>query len=331
MVKRPILIITLGYIIGIIIGLYYKTSIVFFCVPIVLIIFILSKLKCRFNSKLNHYISILQVKRGIIIGLASLIISNTIVLMLNYLYEVKFEQIGENKFIAIVASEPKEKQYYRQYKIKLIQIGSKKEKNYSQINISLGYKDTYIYLNVNKGISLNYGDKIEVTGTLETIEGQRNYKGFNYRNYLKSIEIFGKIKSNSIKVINTSKINIIDLLTNKFSLHVKNVIRNNIQDSDNANLLLGILLGEDEEVPKEIIENFQNSSLSHILAVSGMHVSYIILGINFLFIKMKFNKKKIKILTIIFLIFFMNLTGGVPSVKRACIMSIMSIRCNIVI
>ena len=57
------------------------------------------------------------------------------------------------------------------------------------------------------------------------------------------------------------------------------------------------------------------------LAVSGSHIAYIITGFSFLLGKT--NKRFTKIFTIIFLIFFMALTGFTSSVIRACIMGIL--------
>lgn len=318
MVKRQILIILLGYIAGIIIGLYCKISIVLFIVPVIIISFILSKLKTK--NRLKHYINILGIKKYLVLVTISLIISNTIVLALNNSYETKFETINEAEFIATVISEPKEKKYYSQYKIKV-----------EKINQNDKYKNTCLYLNVNKGLNLEYGDKIRIIGTFENPEIQRNYGGFNYKEYLKSIGIYGTVKSNLVKTIGSGNVNKISLLANKVSNYIKNTIKNNIPNEDNQNLLLGILLGYNDELQNSIKEKFQDSSLSHILAVSGMHVSYIILGIGLIFDKLKFPKKITKILTIIILTFFIFLTGEVPSVKRACIMSIIGVRSYIII
>lgn len=323
MVKRPILIILLGYIAGIIIGLYCKISMVLFIIPLIAICFILNnklKTKNRLINKLKHYINILGIKKYLVLVIISLIISNTIVLALNHSYETKFEAIDEAEFIATVISEPKEKQYYLQYKIEV-----------EKINENDKYKNICLYLNVNKGLNLKYGDKIRFIGTFDNPEIQRNYGGFNYKEYLKSIGIYGTVKSNSARVIGNGNVSEIRLLANKVSNYIKNTVKNNIQNEDNQNLLLGILLGYDDELQNNIKENFQDSSLSHILAVSGMHVSYIILGIGLIFSKLKFPKKVTKILTIIILTFFIFLTREVPSVKRACIMSIIGVRSYITI
>ena len=72
-------------------------------------------------------------------------------------------------------------------------------------------------------------------------------------------------------------------------------------------------------------EYFKNSNLSHMLAVSGAHTSYVIMIVTFLMEKMKQNKRLSRYVTIIVLIIFCILTGATPSVERACIMAIYSI------
>ena len=69
------------------------------------------------------------------------------------------------------------------------------------------------------------------------------------------------------------------------------------------------------------MESFKLSSMSHILSVSGMHISYIILALTY--ILNKFPKRKRYIITILCLLFFMVLTRFQPSVVRAVIMASM--------
>ena len=214
---------------------------------------------------------------------------------------------------------PIEKQYSLKYKIKIESVNGNTNK----------YKNTYLYLNT-KTDDLKVGDKVKFIGKFKEPEIKRNYGGFNYKEYLKSIGIYGSVNSNYIKTIGNSKISKIKIFANKISSYIRTVIIENIKDENNQNLLLGILLGKDDNLEKNIKENFQNSSLSHILAVSGMHISYVILGISIVLSKLKFPKKVTKVFTIILLIFFIFLTGKTPSVERACIMAIMSIIANLI-
>lgn len=95
------------------------------------------------------------------------------------------------------------------------------------------------------------------------------------------------------------------------------------EENQEKALLKGILLGEKEELTDEQVNNFKISNLSHILAVSGMHIAYIIMGTVFILKIFNISKQKIHILTALVIIFFMFLTEFTPSVVRASIMSIL--------
>ena len=95
-----------------------------------------------------------------------------------------------------------------------------------------------------------------------------------------------------------------------------------VLDKREANLLIGLLLGDDDNIDDDIEESFKISSLSHILAVSGMQVTYIITAMYFIFNNL-LGKRKTKIVIIIILIFYTILTGFSPSIVRASIMGIL--------
>lgn len=176
-----------------------------------------------------------------------------------------------------------------------------------------------------KSNDIKYGSIISFKGEFIEPEIQRNYKGFSYKEYLKSIGIYGTIKADNVKVIGNKNLGVVKTLANSASLRIKETISKHIQNEDNRNLLLGILIGYDDELSKSIKEDFQNSSLSHILAVSGMHVSFVIMFVVSFLSKLNSPKKMSKFICIVFLIFFIFLTGETPSVKRACIMAILGI------
>ena len=113
-----------------------------------------------------------------------------------------------------------------------------------------------------------------------------------------------------------------------FMQNVLHDVQNNIKESmykllpkDKRELAVGIMIGDKGELDDEIITDFKNSSLTHMLAVSGAHISYVILGLSLLLKKTSSRLKKIFI--ICFLIFFVGVTNFTPSVQRASIMAIL--------
>lgn len=321
--KRPILIAVIGYIIGIIVGLYFKISIVFFYIPITVIYLIIKKLNKKQNSKLKilsikryfRYIKIYINLRVIILLIVSSIISNTIIILKNKQYEKMYNEFSNKENInltGIIISEKQEKQYYNKYKIKTKYRGKKLR----------------FYITIKKDIELKYGDKIVLSGTYEKPEVQRNYKGYDYSEYLKQLKIYGTIKCQKVQTLSHNQESKIFQISNNISniiiLRTQEILPEKI-----SSVLLGLILGYKQNLTEETQENFRNASMSHILAVSGMHVSYVILGINIIF-KNLIGKRNTHILNIIILVLYMFITNFSPSITRAGIMGIIMIFSKII-
>ncbi|HEY6435471.1 MAG TPA: DNA internalization-related competence protein ComEC/Rec2, partial [Ignavibacteriaceae bacterium] len=138
--------------------------------------------------------------------------------------------------------------------------------------------------------------------------------------YLKSKEIIG-----ILNVSDLSSITITNSETNQFAnvIHqVRIAIDNQIKkynSAETAALLRGLLLADRGEINYETKMQFINAGVVHVLAVSGLHVGYIIMI--FLFLFGRFNIYLRSILTILGLICFMFITGVPPSVLRATVMA----------
>ena len=78
-------------------------------------------------------------------------------------------------------------------------------------------------------------------------------------------------------------------------------------------MLNGIMLGERSSFSEKMSTDFSRSGISHITAVSGMHVAFFLAGISFLLGLIKINKTK-KIISIFAVIAFVLITGATPSV-----------------
>ena len=97
---------------------------------------------------------------------------------------------------------------------------------------------------------------------------------------------------------------------------------------DSADFCLALSIGYKTGLSREVTESFRTNNLAHMLAISGLHVSYLILIINTLLKPIRIKTKLI--LTIIFLLFFMQLVGNTASVNRACIVVILNLFASII-
>ena len=157
---------------------------------------------------------------------------------------------------------------------------------------------------------------------------QRNYGGFDYSNYLKTLEIYGTINAENIEILKHNNIDRISIKINEYRQNIKEKISNTL-DSKVWPIYFSLILADSSYIEKDIRDDFANCSLSHILAVSGMHISYIIIGVSVLLNKI-LGKRCGRIVTIIVLILYTVLTGFTPSLARAIIMGIMTIISNLI-
>ncbi len=279
-------------------GLYLTVSIAFLCIGYIVFSIILS---------------LFNVNKKWIVFLSFVLIGCIYINVLDNNYEAKYANISEKVSIkAIIISEPVDKDYKKTYTIKVEEINGDKK-----------YKNTKLLLDIKKSElkeEPEFGDEIEIIGELKKPNGARNYKGFDYKQYLKSKKIYATVSSENYKIISKNKIDIISKVINSVQNNMKSNI-NKILNEEEAALCIGILVGDREAISEQTEDNFKKSNLTHMLAVSGSHITYIINA--FAMLLGKTSKRTSKIFTIIILIFFMALTGFTFSVIRACIMGIL--------
>ncbi|MFR3919806.1 MAG: DNA internalization-related competence protein ComEC/Rec2 [Clostridia bacterium] len=289
--KRPLLIAAIAYINGILIGVYLSKSIPLFVILSIIVSLITSFKKNTYRNAICMYL--------IVMCIFSIYVYNK-----NLNYESKYKKY-DNKNISIegtIISDIEEKEY-----------------NYT---FTIRTKDDYFLVNLKKNkeeISLEYGDKLQISGEYQEPNKARNYKGFDYKNYLKINKIYGIIR--------------VDLYTNIIIKHQKNLsnfkllihkirekLKQNIQElltKETYALGIGILIGDNSRINEKIVEDFKNSNLSHMLAVSGAHINYVVLTVSILFTKKRAGIKAQRVVTIMMMLFFMELTQMTSSVVRA--------------
>lgn len=218
-----------------------------------------------------------------------------------------FEYKGtkEGNFIIEICDEAQEKEYYNIY------------------NGIIENKKFLIYIPKDNQY-LSYGDKIKVSATYEEPSKATNTGCFDYSLYLKTKKIYGIIKVEKIEQIEKSKkLSII----NNIQKNIKENFRKNLK-KENAELAIGLLLGDRSNISEKVQDDFKNANLTHMLAISGAHFSYIILLVTCICKKLR-NKRLEQIILILSILGFMRLTGNTPSVVRAGIMSIMVVLASI--
>lgn len=167
-----------------------------------------------------------------------------------------------------------------------------------------------------------YGDILSFRGKIVIPQRKKNPYEFNYQNYLNSNKIVATITTYEVEKIGEQYGN--------FFIKIGNFIREQMNKKidlhlsvDTANLMKTMLYGDDLSLSNDIIYSFRNIGISHILAVSGMHLMFLIQLLNY-FLK---NQKRFLIVfsNILFMSLFCIISAFSISVIRACIMTFFSL------
>lgn len=180
-----------------------------------------------------------------------------------------------------------------------------KKKDYIKVGINVNGENLSGNL-YNQKIHLKYNDLVKINGVLKEIEETDNFYAFSYKDYLKRHNQFFAIKINSIELIQKN--------SNAF-YYIKNLIIQKIKTLDNSNYLYAFLLGDTSYIDSNVLESYRTNGISHLFAISGMHLSFFI---GFLDKVLKRCNKSLKFIIIsLFLLFYSFLVGFTPSVLRA--------------
>lgn len=107
-----------------------------------------------------------------------------------------------------------------------------------------------------------------------------------------------------------------------FRLNIRKTL-SRTYSGDVAGLLSAVSFGDRQSLPDEMNENYKTVGLSHMLAVSGLHLSVVTEMLYRLFRRLRLRKRLASAISIVFVVLFMALTGFSASVMRAGLMTIL--------
>lgn len=139
-----------------------------------------------------------------------------------------------------------------------------------------------IFVNTEKIPNVKIGNIIKVRGKLRQFEEAANKGNFDSKKYYLSLGFYGKIEAGTIEVINSEYSGIRQGL---YELRMEIIERLEKLCSDNKGIfsiinnkngIIGaIILGDKTDLDSDIKELYSVSGIAHILAISGLHISFI--------------------------------------------------------
>ena len=164
-----------------------------------------------------------------------------------------------------------------------------------------------VLVNYYSDINISYGDYIYVYGVFKKPKENGNFNLFNYKRYL---------LSNKINyVVTASKITIIKKNDNVFYTLKNNLLKRVESANKSKGYILAFLYADKSLIEKDVYTKYQKIGVSHLFAVSGMHVSLI--SIVLLKLLNRIKERKRYIIVSIFLSIYLFLTNFTISMVRA--------------
>ncbi len=184
-----------------------------------------------------------------------------------------------------------------------------------------------IILNIRKD-SLNHdfeiGSILKIRGSIYKNKEISNPNQFDYGNYLENQQIYGQVYCDISDIEINSKIekSIWYYAANFRNKIIKNLEKSGFKKSE-LSVIVALILGQQQDISQDVLHDYQYAGAVHILSVSGLHVGFILLFINFLLRPIPKNKmgsfSKLFII-IVSLWIFGIIAGLAPSVVRSVTM-----------
>lgn len=161
----------------------------------------------------------------------------------------------------------------------------------------------------------SFGDKIYIEGEISVPNNNTIPNNFNYKDYLYHKYIYYIIKIDKIKIISKN---------DNIFLNIKNSIYKRIDTIKYNDYLYAFILGKSYYIDSEVLNNYKVNGITHLFALSGLHVSMFSSIILFILKKIKLSEKLSYFITSLFLIFFAFIASFTPSIVRSVLFFILS-------
>lgn len=184
-----------------------------------------------------------------------------------------------------------------------------------------------ILMNVRKNKSgetnIAIGSEILTHGQIIKHKAPQNPNQFDYGQYLSNKSVAAQV------YINDNNIKIADTLRSPayYAAALRNRIVRNLEkthfDKEELAVVTALILGQQQDISEDTIKEYQYAGAIHILSVSGLHVGYIMLFINFLLLRLPKNRKgnTIRVIAVLSALWAFSLIAGLsPSIVRAATM-----------
>jgi len=270
-----------------------------------------------FLSKQNtvppHYFGLATYFFALAIGATAQIIPNDSFRKSHYLQQSEIFDSPHWVFISI-REKLRSSSFNDRYVAMVSQIDETKRSGKLLVNIQ---KDSLNH-------SFEIGTHLKIKGSLYKNRTSKNPNQFDYGKYLENKQIYAQLYTDAATIQIGSLIDKdIWYYTSRWRTRIIRNLQKNHFKSAELSVAIALILGQQQDISPEIIQDYQFAGAVHILSVSGLHIGFILLFVTFLLQPIPNTKlgSLIKLLLILVsLSLFGFIAGFAPSVVRSVVM-----------
>lgn len=168
--------------------------------------------------------------------------------------------------------------------------------------------------------NVSIGDTLRGSGKWQLFNDIRNPGEYDFKRYYHIKRLAGRIYSKGdIQVYSDSSWSLKKSINN-FRENVRSKLTA-YSDAETSALLSALILGDKTHIDQDLRESFSNVGVIHVLAVSGLHVGYVLIILMLIAKTIRIKWGWDILFIVLGLILFTILSGGRPSVIRASLMA----------
>lgn len=173
--------------------------------------------------------------------------------------------------------------------------------------------------------NLMLGTTCLAKGSLKKPESSRNENSFNYQQYLKQQHVHWLLKADKIVWSQCTAMDSSIVLKLKNFRQQGMIYINEHFPAASSGFVTALLLGDQTYIEEGVLTNYQRLGIVHLLAISGLHVSFLTGVLFFVGIRLGVTRERMMLILLLFLPVYAILSGAAPSVLRACLMAMLII------
>ncbi|MBE7092319.1 MAG: ComEC family competence protein [Clostridiales bacterium] len=181
--------------------------------------------------------------------------------------------------------------------------------------------NVYAYLTVKDAPSLKEGFTVKCFGKLNPVKFVKNS---NPGEVLPQLSAYADGTSHTMNIKKITVINNepdLNYYFSQFKEQIRKTIFKNVPTTESASVLYAMITADRYFISSQLYESFSQAGTSHLLAVSGLHISILISLLSFIMKKLKANDVVFLIILAVFTVIYSLFTGLSPSVLRASVMA----------